>query len=577
MKKVISLVFFLAIILGLKDQKLDAEESTVTWEHESSTRVFETSSSSQTGFYKVYCPWYKGVVDPSVSDTLSLTVDTNPLNLYILFYNDDPSSMVEQVLDGNYSAIPKPSSGFPDYSMSTLIEDDCQSLTSGKNLISLDEYEEEGKLNFVVFMFNSKCRSKTLTCNKPEIEIEMFVDSRPQIDFDNGDTSYLYFDIEKPLSLDKIKSMFGAYDEYDGKITDSLVFETTYDEENVELDTTYDLNVSATDSTGNTASLLVKLVPKDIKSPIISNEYNEVVYKIIKLSEYDNLESFKNDYDDISNYTSDNSITITDYDSDLTYDIDTSGLTLTLTNEAKKQCYVNITVTDTSGNSSTTKVLFEVVDDIDPTVSLSTSSVNHDYKGEIDMDTIKSYVIASDNVFDNENLIIDIDMSSYECNKVGSYNINITVSDKANNSKTVLFICNVVDETIPIIFTKTQQIILDDTASMDDIKNLISAMYKDLFPTQMNEYQMVSVSSEYFDVLGLGGKYDLKATFVSLESGESYVCDVNLDINETTADNNPKLPKELNFFESIWYFIKNLFIDLIEYLTYLWLKITKLF
>ncbi len=124
------------------------------------------------------------------------------------------------------------------------------------------------------------------------------------------------------------------------------------------------------------------------------------------------------------------------------------------------QNLVNLTVTDKSGNRSTTSSIVTLYDSNYPTVitknitvelnnfgvaSISASDVDN---GSNDNDGIKK---------------ISIDKTSFDCSNLGDNIVTLSVTDNSDNNSTAEAIVTIVDNTAPVIITQNTTITLDAT------------------------------------------------------------------------------------------------------------------
>lgn len=122
-------------------------------------------------------------------------------------------------------------------------------------------------------------------------------------------------DIANPLTLDEIKSRYTVYDQVDGDITNKLIFETSYDENNLKLGE-YKITVSVTNSRKKTNSQTDLILVRDFVKPTLKTLTNQITIDIGQtsflegLSNYlileDNLETLDYNSLKINNFDLDN-------------------------------------------------------------------------------------------------------------------------------------------------------------------------------------------------------------------------------------------------------------------------------
>ena len=94
--------------------------------------------------------------------------------------------------------------------------------------------------------------------------IHFSIDSEPVLD---GETAFVT-NVDNPISESTIRSYITAYDETDGNITHLIQLVSDNYTANKYILGSYTLNYSVTDSAGNTATLAVTVLVKDVTSPV---------------------------------------------------------------------------------------------------------------------------------------------------------------------------------------------------------------------------------------------------------------------------------------------------------------------
>ncbi|ERJ12760.1 immunoglobulin-like domain-containing protein [Haloplasma contractile] len=145
-----------------------------------------------------------------------------------------------------------------------------------------------------------------------------------------------------------------------------------------------------------------------------------------------------------------------------TLDFDYSKLNLDVVGDYT--VYTNTKFKD--GPSETLKTIISVVDSVPPTIVLEenrliieVNSVTPDWS---------SYVGVSDNYYGLNELDIEINKNGVDINQLGTYNIDITVSDPSNNESTASITVEVRDTTSPFI-SKNKPITIEVLSNLDEI------------------------------------------------------------------------------------------------------------
>ena len=112
--------------------------------------------------------------------------------------------------------------------------------------------------------------------------------------------------------------------------------------------------------------------------------------------------------------------------------------------------YIEVTVTDSSGNVSTCTSAVEVIDDIDPILVCQDATVSLDENGMAEV--LPEYFISSDS-FDNCGITITaVDVTDVTCADIGaSITVTVFVSDSSGNIASCQAVMTVVDDMGPIL------------------------------------------------------------------------------------------------------------------------------
>ncbi|KOF02243.1 hypothetical protein OB69_13515, partial [Roseivirga seohaensis subsp. aquiponti] len=104
---------------------------------------------------------------------------------------------------------------------------------------------------------------------------------------------------------------------------------------------------------------------------------------------------------------------------------------------------VTLTVTDNNGNTSTKTATVTIVDDIAPTVLAKNITVALDANGNANITTGQ----VNNGSFDNCNLTLSVDKTSFNCNDLGAQTVTLTGTDASGNTASATATVTVVDNT----------------------------------------------------------------------------------------------------------------------------------
>ncbi len=121
---------------------------------------------------------------------------------------------------------------------------------------------------------------------------------------------------------------------------------------------------------------------------------------------------------------------------------------------------VNLTVTDSSGNTNTTSAIVTVADVIKPTVITKAISVQLDATGAVSITANDIDNNSSDNCSLSS---ITIDISSFSCAKLGENTVTLTATDQSGNTNSTTAIVTVLDVIKPSVLTKNISVQLDSS------------------------------------------------------------------------------------------------------------------
>ena len=122
---------------------------------------------------------------------------------------------------------------------------------------------------------------------------------------------------------------------------------------------------------------------------------------------------------------------------------------------------VTLTVTDTSGNSSTDDVIVTVQDAIDPVANCTPITIELDTSGNYNLSTADINNIAFGSSDNCPNFTASVSPNTFSCAEVGSNTVTLTITDIAGNTNTCSTTVTVEDNTPPIALCQDITIQLD--------------------------------------------------------------------------------------------------------------------
>ena len=148
------------------------------------------------------------------------------------------------------------------------------------------------------------------------------------------------------------------------------------------------------------------------------------------------------------------------------------------------------------GKINDVNIKLEVIDDIKPTIEVSDITINVGDNINL-LDKVK--------VTDNSKDEIDIKLSDYNINKAGTYNIDVTATDKGNNTSTKSFKLIVKEKEIPKVEKQEEK----------EVKDIPNVPDVDLSGTTSKGYQVTRVDGVYYinGILIANKTYKLPSTY----------------------------------------------------------------
>ena len=348
--------------------------------------------------------------------------------------------------------------------------------------------------------------------------------------FSLEDYSYVV-SVDDPKTIEQIINACGirAYDHRDGEkeisYTDTNNYATKVTSVNDVKSRTlgnYNVSLSASDDKNNNASLIVKLMVKDVASPVINTDASTLLYE--------------RSYNDA--LLSDEAIISGIVASDNYYD--NEDLIVTVDTDAYKAGYASVdnynvlvSVSDPSGNISESNIVIRVVDLVAPIIS-GASSFSTSYTSDISAWEIveKCGIEAVDELDGIVELTITYD--SYTANKhtPGNYTITVSAVDSSSNQASFTINVTVTDNITPYFLVNKTTLIVENGYAYTPSEILSTAISSGLIRLDYTNVEVVT--DEYTNNETTEGEY-LYRLRVTYAEGVEYV-DINLKVINNKND-----------------------------------------
>ena len=351
--------------------------------------------------------------------------------------------------------------------------------------------------------------------------------TRPAIDGQENAVT----NVNNPEDVNFFVKLFRAIDDVDGDISDRIVIDNDGYTANKNKLGKYPVTISATDDAGNKATLTFYINVVDIDNPIITGDATKARISYDKTFD---VEGFRKTLDISDNYDvlANSAITITSN----TYD----------SNKTKIGNYqVVFTAKDSSNNSTTFTKQIEVYDGVKPSFS-GITTFTKGYNKIISVQEIIKDVKANDYIDGDITNTIKIKRDGYtgNANKVGTYEVELEVSDKAGNKAQHLIKITVTDDKGADWYIEngyTINLAPDATLTRTQIVELL------VRNKQVNasaNSRITYTYDNYSDNVGEPGVYVLGFTITEPNGNESaheYAINV-MSSDDTNDDNQDTLP-----------------------------------
>ena len=277
---------------------------------------------------------------------------------------------------------------------------------------------------------------------------------------------------------------------------------------------------SISDNCGHSLRLLHSIVINDITPPTITCPPDSSV---------ECLSALTNDYKTITGFVaaggtiSDNCV------------IDSSSFTAvsTTTKTVNSTTVTTVyTIQDLCGNSNSCTHLFTLTDTVPPAANCNPLTVYLDSLGTYTLTDNDKILIAqgsTDNCTAFENLLIDIDVSTFNCEDVESgTTVHVTVTDEAGNSNECSTTITVVDSLPPVALCRATTIYLDENGiATIDVSQIDNGSYDNC------KLDTIYISKDSFDCANVG--FNPVDLIVIDAAGNRATCTTNVAVLDTIS------------------------------------------
>lgn len=363
----------------------------------------------------------------------------------------------------------------------------------------------------------------------------------------NGQLNYIT-NPQNIITLEKIIENITVIDETDGTIelTEDNITLNEYTNNQTTLGN-HNIIFEVSDKAGNKAILTITIMVIDILSPTISGpeKVNSYMSNSLTIQDLKKLLSVEDDCDNLQ-----------------VNDIEIIKDEYTKNKDKVGEYEVVFSISDLSGNEGSFQILVNVVDDIKPTITGTSSYQKGSTDLTLTLEKILSNLEINDNVssLDKSNLNIVKDTYSDNFSKVGTWEVIVNVKDQANNTSDDYAIqIQVLDDVAPVFWANNSFFVYVDTStplSFSQLKHIA----KNLGIVDNNTTDIQIMSNDYFGNENVEGEYKISvlATYENgKESTTSFTLKVTNNINKLSLTKKAK--KSLKWYQKIWKTIKKIF------------------
>lgn len=350
------------------------------------------------------------------------------------------------------------------------------------------------------------------------------------------------------ITLEQIIANISVIDETDGEIelTSNNITLNEYENNQTTLGN-HNIVFEVSDKAGNKATLTITIMVIDTLSPIISGPetVNSYMSNSLTIQDIKNLLSVEDDCDDLK--VTDIQIKKDDY----TENKDKIG-----------EYEIVFSIYDLAGNEGTHQMTINVIDDIKPTITGTSSYQKGSTDLTLTLEKILNDLKIEDNIstLDKSNLNIVKNTYSENFSKVGTWEIILNVKDQAGNTSNDFTIqIQVLDDIAPVFWANNSFFVYVDTSTPLS-SSQIGQIAKNIGIIDKKATNIQIISNEYEGNETIEGEYQISVLAIDKngkESAGSFTLKVNTNYDKLNLVKKTK--KKLKWYQKIWKTIKNIF------------------
>lgn len=362
--------------------------------------------------------------------------------------------------------------------------------------------------------------------------VEFIFDYKPVI---SGQTAFVT-NVDLPMTEGMIRSYINAYDETDGNITHLITKTSDTYTPNMNNVGTYEIVYSVQDSSGNTSTLTVSVLVRDVTPPTWNSTKDQVE---VSYTQTFDIEAYKAQLGIGDNYDTNDKLVISIQSNNYTQNKTVVGT-----------YYVVYKIKDTSGNETLAEVEVRVIDTVAPVFSGPTTIMKPN-TSILTITDIKSQLTANDAISGNltSSIVVTEDNYTGKANLVGSYTIKFAVTDPAGNTATHTVTVSVEDNIPPVFYVKDNYFITVDQSVALTLADIIEILEitGQIDVSGSGGIQMTTLVNEYTGNEKVPGIYALSFKAISVSGNES-IHNVAIEVLQS-SNTNPIVIDE----DEAWY------------------------
>lgn len=478
-----------------------------------------------------YCSF---TTDASETD-LEIIFSSDNLALYHSYYQMDYFQMEEGVIASSYEVYEKPLldtsnpefSGTGAYILSyqneesiasiinnhIVVIDDIDGDITNQIVIESDEYSgNEGVVGLYEVILNVSDASNNLSIFVLSIIV------KDEINPTMTGPSNIDVPVHNTESIDSLlESHFNYSDDYDR--TPTLSITTDGFSGNESQLGIYSVEFDITDDSLNAISKVISITVVDAVSPVLLS--STVIS--INTSETKNTESLLNSLTFTDNYNGMEEIQTVVVSDGYQGNEDIPGM-----------YEIIIDTNDTSNNVLRTTLVVTVVDDVHPTIS-GPLSYAFSYSELHSVENIMTLLSVSDDVDSLSMSDIVVIQNTYEGNEniIGTYIVEVSVSDKSGNSASHMMEIQVIDDISPVIYVDNFIITVESSSTFTSTDAITLLMNSKEIP--YGAYNIVELNNEYEGNEDIPGIYDYHIELEN-ENGDKFYKDFVIRVTGESGD-----------------------------------------